>query len=93
MDIFSNIAKNFVKMKIKSVIITKPEMYSLGLPSESLIMANLIYMQPYTVMDIRLHTVTNKPYENEVTLTGQNPPLKCCQNLEISFTLRKDLDL
>ena len=27
----------------------------------------------------------NKPYENEVTLTGQNPPLKCCQPLE-NFT-------
>ena len=25
----------------------------------------------------------NKPYENEVTLTGQTPPLKCCQQLEI----------
>ena len=24
----------------------------------------------------------NKPYENEVILTGQNPPLKCCQHLE-----------
>ena len=26
----------------------------------------------------------NKPYENEVTLTGQNPPLKCCQHLELA---------
>ena len=24
----------------------------------------------------------NKPYVNEVTLTGQNSPLKCCQPLE-----------
>ena len=24
----------------------------------------------------------NKPYENEVTLTGQKPPLKCCQYVE-----------
>ena len=26
---------------------------------------------------------------NEVTLTGQNPPLKCCQHLEIQNTVRK----
>ena len=32
----------------------------------------------YTAAFISLHTVTNKPYVNEVTLTGQNPPLKCC---------------
>ena len=25
----------------------------------------------------------NKPYENEVTLRGQNPPLKCCRPLEL----------
>ena len=25
----------------------------------------------------------NKPYENEVTLTRQNRPLKCCQPFEI----------
>ena len=31
----------------------------------------------------------NKPYENEVTLTGQNPPLICCQHLEIQYTVRK----
>ena len=32
----------------------------------------------YTAAFKTLHTVTNKPYVNEVTLTGQNPPLKCC---------------
>ena len=35
----------------------------------------------------------NKPYENEVTLTGQNPPLKCCQHIEIQYTVRKRVDL
>ena len=27
--------------------------------------------------------IVNKPYENEVTLTGQNLPLKRCQPLEL----------
>ena len=35
------------------------------------------------VMGIGLHTATKKPYENEVTSTDQNLPLKCCQPLEI----------
>ena len=35
----------------------------------------------------------NKPYENEVTLTGQNTPLKCCQHLHIQYTVRKRSDL
>ena len=33
------------------------------------------YLQSWTFAIIRL---LSKPYENEVTLTGQNPPLKCC---------------
>ena len=37
-------------------------------------------IQSWTFAIIRL---LNKPYENEVTLTGQNPPLKWCQPLEI----------
>ena len=32
----------------------------------------------------------NKPYENEVTLRGQNPPLKCYQDLKIFYSLKKD---
>ena len=35
----------------------------------------------------------HKPYVNEVYLTGQNPPLKCCQHLEIQYTVRKRVDL
>ena len=30
----------------------------------------------------------NKPYENEVTLTGQNLALKCCQPFELSKGFR-----
>ena len=30
----------------------------------------------------------NKLYENEVTLTGQNPLLKCCQPLEFLTQLK-----
>ena len=35
----------------------------------------------------------NKPYENKVNLTWHNPPLKCCQSLEISTQLKRGLDL
>ena len=35
----------------------------------------------------------NKPYENEVTLTRQKLPLKCCQPLETLRHLIKGLDL
>ena len=50
------------------------------------------------IFHIQLPTFTftrllNKPYENKVTLTGQNPPLKYCQHLEIQYTVRKRVDL
>ena len=37
--------------------------------------------------------LVNKHYQNEVTLTGQNPPLKYCQPLEILAHLTMGLDL
>ena len=37
--------------------------------------------------------LVNKHYQNEVTLTGQNPPLKCCQPLEILTHFITGLDL
>ena len=37
--------------------------------------------------------LVNKPYENKVTLTEQNPPLKCYQHLEVFTQLKKGLDL
>ena len=37
--------------------------------------------------------LVNKHYQNEVTLTGQNAPLKCCQSLEISTHFITGLDL
>ena len=36
-------------------------------------------IQPSNFAYIRL---LNKPYENEVTFTGQNSPSKCCQHVE-----------
>ena len=45
-----------------------------------------LHLQLWTFAYIQL---LNKPYENEVTLTGQNPPLKYCQQLEIQYTVRK----
>ena len=48
------------------------------------------HLQPFKFAYIRL---LNKPYENEVSLTGQNPPLKCCQPLEILIHFKKGLDL
>ena len=47
-------------------------------------------LQSWTFAYIRL---LNKPYENEVTLTGQNPHLKCCQLLELLTQLKKGIDL
>ena len=52
--------------------------------------ANMIYEQPLKQIHIILQLLNfaykqllNKPYENEVTLTRQNPPLKSYQPLEI----------
>ena len=50
----------------------------------------LILIQP---LNFAYKQLLDKPYENEVTLTGQNPPLKCCQQLEIQYTVRKRVDL
>ena len=35
----------------------------------------------------------NRPYENEGTLRGQNPPLKCCKPIEIFTCFQIGLDL
>ena len=37
--------------------------------------------------------ILNKPHANEVTLTGQNPLLKCCQPFELLTQLKKDKGL
>ena len=37
--------------------------------------------------------LVNKHYQNEVTLTGQNPPLKYCQPLKILTHFKTGLDL
>ena len=34
-----------------------------------------------------------KHYQNDVPLTGENPPLKCCQPLEILAQLKTALDI
>ena len=47
-------------------------------------------MQSWTFAYIGL---INKPYGNEVTLTGQNQPLEYCQTLEILNHFIKGLDL
>ena len=41
----------------------------------------------------RTAPLVNKHYQNEVTLTGQSPPLKCCQPLESLAHLITGLDL
>ena len=47
-------------------------------------------IQVWTFAYVRL---LNKPYENQVTLTGQNPPLRCCQPFEILAHFITGLDL
>ena len=50
-------------------------------------------------VEIKYSYVHMKPLQsmfmkrNEVVLTRQNPPLKCCQLLELWTQLKKDLDL
>ena len=53
------------------------EAVSVSSPAASTTVRTSEGISQYTAMDICLHTVT-KPYENEVTLRRQNPPLKCC---------------
>ena len=48
------------------------------------------YLQPLNFAYIQL---LNKPYENEVTLTRQNLPLKYCQPLKILTNFITGLDL
>ena len=54
---------------------------------------NIAYDFNVQLLNFAYTWVLNKPYENEVTLTGKNPPLKSYKHLEISKTLRKGLDL
>ena len=42
---------------------------------------------------INVIPLVNKPYINEVTLTGQNVPLKCCQLLGLLTQLKREIDL
>ena len=50
-------------------------------------------MEDIQFTKINIVPLVNKPYVNRVTLTGQNPPLKCCQPLEFSVQFLKGLDL
>ena len=45
----------------------------------TIIKTNVVNIQPRNFAYMWL---LNKPYENEVTLTEQNPRSKCCQHLE-----------
>ena len=54
-------------------------------------------MIPFNDIDVQLlnfdyKRLLNKPYENELTLTGQNPPLKCYQPLQLFIQLKRGLD-
>ena len=47
-----------------------------------------MYIQPRAKVYKRL---LNKPHENEVTLRGQKPPLKCCQPFELLTYFEKGI--
>ena len=51
---------------------------------------NIYDIQLWTFAYLRL---LNKPYENQVTLIGQNPHLKCCQPLKILTPFKMGVDL
>ena len=46
-----------------------------------------------TAKNIQSWTFANKPYENEVTLRGHNPNLKCSQPLKILTPFKIGVDL
>ena len=50
----------------------------------------ITYVQPWPLAIKRL---LDKPYENEVSLTDQNPPLKSYQPFKLLTQLKKSLDL
>ena len=55
-----------------------------------------IYSTKATLVQLRTKQTAhliNKNYQNEITLTGQNPPLKCCQPLEILTQFTTGLNL
>ena len=53
---------------------------------ESILLYSWWTIQPWPLAYKRL---LNKPYVNEVNLTGQKPPLKYCQDIEIQYAVRK----
>ena len=54
---------------------------------------NLVLRQTRKARNFAYIRLPNKPYENEVTLTKQKPPLKYCQFLELLIQLKRGLDL
>ena len=52
-----------------------------------------LYESTIQFWKMNLNHLLNKPCVNEVTLKGQNPPLKYCQSLELLTQLEKDIDL
>ena len=59
---------------------------------------NGVFMCYYQKLELQLRAkqtapLVNKHYKNEVTLTGQSLPLKCCQPLEILTHFITGLDL
>ena len=46
-----------------------------------------------TVSEDQYYNPCKEHYENEIYLTGQNPPSKCCQPFDFWFTFLKGLDL
>ena len=54
-------------------------------PFISSIELTLVHLWPFSYV-----WLLNKPYENEVTLKGQNTPLKCCQPLELLLYIERE---
>ena len=50
---------------------------------KSLSLSKLVLISNIQLKSDQTKRLLNKPYVNEVTLTGQNPPLKYCQLLEL----------
>ena len=78
----------FAKKKSKSNVFLTKKVFENAIPFAP--NHECHYIQLRNFIYIRL---LNKPYENEVNLTGQKTPLKCCQPLEFLTHFKMGLDL
>ena len=58
-----------------------------------IVRTQIVWSMDIQPLPLAYKRLLNKPYVNEVNLTGQKSPLKYCQQLEIQYSVRKRVDL